>query len=69
VARGEHIIPHKPKRVICKASAYDITPVLFYKLTEIIGIDNMCVNTGSREGARPKPAKVDPFLDFVRAGV
>jgi hypothetical protein len=53
VAWRKDVIPHKPKRVIRKATTHDITPMPFYKLTEIIGIDDMCLHTGIGEGARP----------------
>ena len=39
--------------------------MLFYKLTEIIGIDDMSLYASRCKGSRPKPTEIDPFLYFV----
>ena len=41
MAWRKHIILHKPECVIGEAAAHHGTPMLFYKLTEIIGVDDM----------------------------
>jgi hypothetical protein len=41
VAGRKHIILHKPECIIGKAAPCHGTAVLFYKLTEIISVDDM----------------------------
>jgi hypothetical protein len=43
--------------------------MLFHKLTEIIGVDDVRFRSCSGERARLEPPEVNPFLYFVGAGV
>ena len=65
MAWRKYIILHKPESVIGEAAAHHGTPMLFYKLTEIIGVDDMRLYAGSGQSSRPKPTERDPFLYFV----
>jgi hypothetical protein len=65
MAGRKHIILHEPECVIGEAATHHGTPMLFYKLTEIIGIDDMSLYASRCKGSRPKPTEIDPFLYFV----
>ena len=41
MAWRKYIILHKPECVISEAATHHGAPMLFYKLTEIIGVDDM----------------------------
>ena len=69
MARRKRIIPHKPKSVLRKATIHDITPVLSYKLTEIIGIEDMSLHTNCGEGARPAAFANAIFIGVISAAV
>ena len=69
MAGRKHIILHKPECVIGEAATHRGMPVLFYKLTEIIGVDDMRLYAGSGKGSRPKPTEIYPFLYFVGTSV
>ncbi len=49
----KYIILHKPESVIGEAAAHHGTPMLSYKLTEVIGVDDMRLYAGSGQSSRP----------------
>ena len=55
MAWGKYIILHKPECVIGEAAAHHGTPMLFHKLTEVIGVDDMRLHSVSGQSSRPKP--------------
>ena len=69
MAWRKHIILHKPQSVIGEAAAHHGTPMLFYKLTEIIGVYHMRLHAVSGKSSRPKPTELDPLLYLVRTSV
>ena len=69
MAWRKHTILHKPKRVIGEAATHHRTPMLFYKLTEIIGVNDMRLYAGSGKSSRPKSTERDPFLYLVGTSV
>jgi len=69
MAWGKYVILHEPQCVIPEAATDHMAPVVFHKFTEIIGINDLRFYASSGESARLEPAKVDPFLYFVRAGM
>ncbi len=69
MAGRKHIILHKPKCVIGETAAHHGAPMLFYKLTEIIGVDDIRLYAVSGQCSGPKPTEVDPFLYFVGTSV
>ena len=69
MAWRKYIILHKPECVIGEAATHHGVPMLFDKLTEIIGVNDMRLYALSGQGSRPKPAEFDPFLYFVGTSV
>jgi len=55
MAGRKDIILHKPECIVSKAATHDSMSVLFYKLTEIIGVDDVRLYAGGRMSSRPKP--------------
>ena len=69
MAWREHITLNKPQRFICETKANRFSPVLLYKNTEVLGVDDLNRQSICFDGARFQPTKLDPLLHFVRACV